>query len=182
MRKLKTLLLASFLFPLQALASDDIGLLELVNYIEYSSKLASSGQPTKTQLNKLVEAKIDFVVNLAPVTSPNAYAEEGELIRELGIGYIHIPVNWEKPPLTDLEVFFEAMTAAKDKGQRVLVHCYVNARASTFSYLWRVLKLGEDKEAARKDLLSIWNADNQFEFDEYPAWEKFISDAEAKEW
>ena len=182
MSRSKILLIAGLLFSLQAAAKEDIGLLELVNYVEYSPQLASSGQPTKAQLGGLVEAKIDLVVNLAPVTSPGAYAEEGKLIQQLGIDYVHIPVNWDAPPMADVEKFMSVMTQAKAKDQRVLVHCYVNARASAFTYLWRVLKLGDNREAARKDMLAIWNLNKGFELHNTPAWNQLINAAEEKEW
>jgi protein tyrosine phosphatase (PTP) superfamily phosphohydrolase (DUF442 family) len=178
--KLKGILIAGILLSLQVVASDEIGLLELMNYFEYSPYLASSGQPTKEQLAGLVEAEIDLVVNLAPVTEPGAYAEEGELIRRLGINYVHIPVNWDNPPLADLETFLSVMAQAKD--QRVLVHCYANARASAFAYLWRVLKVGDDREAARVDLNSIWDLNEGYELRTVPAWNEFIGTAEAKDW
>ena len=122
-------------------AEEPLGLLELFNYYEYSPSLASSGQPTRDQLPAIAAAGIEAVINLVPVDSPDAYAEEGELVRALGLDYRHIPIAWEQPTGADLEAFLAAMQAFRDK--RVLVHCYANARASAFVYLWRVRHGGD---------------------------------------
>ncbi len=174
--KLTRLLLVGTLWCSQTAANEEIGLLELVNYFEYGPYLASSGQPTMDQLPALAEADIELVINLAPVTEPGAYADEGDLIRQLGIDYVHIPVNWDDPPLSDLETFLSVMEKAK--GKRVLVHCYLNARASAFTYLWRVLKAGDDRSSAMQDLVSIWDLNEGYELRTVPVWSGFIESAE----
>ncbi|MCB0207439.1 MAG: hypothetical protein KDH89_21670, partial [Anaerolineae bacterium] len=45
----------------------------------------------------------------------------------------------------------------------------LNYRVSSFMYLYRVLRLGADEEAARWDLLSIWEPDER--------WSTFIAEA-----
>jgi uncharacterized protein (TIGR01244 family) len=158
--------------------ADDIGLIELFNYYEYSPRLASAGQPSKEQLAGIAEAGIEAVINLAPVISPGAYADEGELIRDLGMAYVHIPVDWEQPPLADLEAFLAAMDQFGDK--RILVHCAANARASVFVYLWRTLKAGHNTEEAHKTLVEIWDKNEGYELINVPHWVAFIEQAETQ--
>ena len=160
--------------------AEEIGLIELFNYFEYSTQLASSGQPTKAQLPLLKEANIGLVVNLAPVTEPGAYADEGELIKARGIDYAHMPIEWEAPTEANIRAFFSVMEQAKDK--RVLVHCYANARASAFSYLWRVLKAGDDARGARQDLITIWDYNEGYELRNVPTWSALIEQAEQQDW
>jgi uncharacterized protein (TIGR01244 family) len=169
----------TLLFCLIGLAShiqaDEIGLFELFNYYEYSPRLASSGQPTKEQLLDIAEAGITAIINLAPVTSPGAYPDEGELISGLGMEYVHIPVNWEQPPLADLATFLAAMDQFSDK--TVLVHCMANARASLFVYLWRTLRAGHNDEDAHKTMVGIWANNEGYELGIFPQWLTFIERA-----
>lgn len=160
-------------------AEEPLGLLELFNYYEYSPSLASSGQPTRDQLPAIAAAGIEAVINLVPVDSPDAYAEEGELVRALALDYRHIPIAWEQPTAADLEAFFAAMQAFRDK--RVLVHCYANARASAFVYLWRVRHGGDGGGQARTEawetLVRIWDWNAGYELRNVPTWSSFISRA-----
>lgn len=164
---------AIWLQPAVADGRLEVGLLELPNYYEYSAELLSSGQPTREQFRNIAEAGIDVVVNLAPVDSPGAFPDEGELAASLGLDYAHIPVDWEEPPPADFRQFVEVMKAHADK--RVLVHCYANARASAFVYLYQVLHLGHEDAAARPVLEEIWANNEGYELPNVPHWQAFIA-------
>jgi len=169
----------SLMVSIASQAEEPLGLLELFNYYEYSPSLASSGQPTREQLPAIAAAGIEAVINLVPVDSPDAYAEEGKLVRALALDYQHIPVAWEQPTEADLEAFFAAMQAFRDK--RILVHCYANARASAFVYLWRVRHGGDAAGQARAEawdtLVRIWDWNDGYELRNVPTWSTFISRA-----
>lgn len=51
------------------------------------------------------------------------------------------------------------------------MHCFANYRASAFTYLYRVARLGVDEVEARKDLEMVWN---DAAFVEAPQWREFI--------
>ena len=159
-------------------AADEIGLLEIFNYYEYSPRLLSSGQPTREQYPAIAEAGVEAVINLAPVTEPGAYADEGEVAAGLGLDYVHIPIDWEAPSRADLEAFFAAMARFEDK--RVLVHCYANARASAFVYLWRTLRAGADEAEAQATLRKIWDWNQGYELHNVAHWERFVTAARGK--
>jgi hypothetical protein len=55
-----------------------------------------------------------------------------------------------------------------ESSRRVFVHCAVNKRASTFVFLYRVLRLGVAREVAERDLLAVWQPDE--------VWSKFIEE------
>ena len=160
--------------------AEEIGLLELFNYYEYSDNLASSGQPTREQLPAIKAAGIEAVVNLAPVTDPGAIPEEGELFSALGIEYQHIPVDWEAPPLKDVKAFFDTMSSFH--GKKILVHCYANARASAFVYLWRTHKLGDSGPEPRATMEKIWAHNEGYEFPNVPQWQALVKAAAARDW
>ena len=154
---------------------EDVGLIQLWNYYEYSGRLLSSGQPTRDQFPEIAAAGVEAVINLAPVTAPGALADEGEVVSGLDMGYAHIPVDWDNPPLADLETFFTEME--RFTGKRVLVHCYANARASTFVYLWRTLQAGHNDARARAAMIEVWDLNEGYEFRNVEQWQRFVANA-----
>jgi hypothetical protein len=62
----------------------------------------------------------------------------------------------------------DAMDAHQN--QKVHVHCQANYRATAFITLYRIQRLGWEREKAFQDLRRIWNPD------EYPIWKKFIEE------
>ncbi|MGE0484915.1 MAG: protein tyrosine phosphatase family protein [Gammaproteobacteria bacterium] len=173
---LLTVLLLASLLP-GGTSADEVGLLELLNYYEYSPRLMSAGQPTREQFPLVAAAGVEAVINLAPLGTPGAFAEEGEVVTALGMGYAHIPVDWDDPAATDLHDFFRAMRHFD--GRRVLVHCNANARASAFVYLWRTLERHEDEPAARATMLDIWDWNAGYELRNMPQWQAFVANARA---
>ena len=109
-------------------------LTEIYNYYPLPNGLGSSGQPSPPQFADIRAAGFDVVLNLAMPTSDNALAEEGRLVSETGMTYVHIPVPWEAPSPAHLKQFFAVVDAMRDQGQEVWVHCAANYRASAFVY------------------------------------------------
>lgn len=139
----------------------------IANFLPFAPTLATAGQPTAAQFQAVQQAGYEVVINLAMPTSTNAMAEEPELVRELGMDYVAIPVVWESPTLDDLDQFFAAMATHADR--KVLVHCAKNMRVSAFVYLYRVLRLGIDPQQAEADLARIWQPN--------PTWAAFMQRA-----
>jgi len=142
---------------------------DITNLTPLAEKLFTSGQPTAAQFTELARAGVQVVINLALNTSTNALHDEAGALQELGLDYIHIPVNWDQPKAADLEKFFAAMEA--HQGQTILVHCALNYRASAFTALWRVLQQGWEVDKAFAVQRSIWS------LDEYPVWKTFVEQA-----
>jgi protein tyrosine phosphatase (PTP) superfamily phosphohydrolase (DUF442 family) len=89
------------------------------------------------------------------------------VVAALGMTYVPIPVIWEQPTLDDLAAFIATLDAYA--GRKLFVHCALNWRVSTFMYLHRVIRLGVAEDAARWDMLSIWEPD--------ATWSQLIADA-----
>jgi protein tyrosine phosphatase (PTP) superfamily phosphohydrolase (DUF442 family) len=142
---------------------------DIYNYLCYHEKLSSSGMPTAEQMQKVAEAGVELVINLAPHDVPNAIPNEAGLIHSLGMEYINIPVNWNTPTREGLNVFMDAMDA--NKGRKVHVHCEANFRASAFITMYRILRLGWSPDEAFVVMHTIWDEDA------YPVWKMFIEDA-----
>ncbi len=137
---------------------------EIQNYRELSPSLATAGQPFRHLFPAIQSAGFESVVNLAMPDSLDAIADEAELVRSMGMEHVSIPVIWEHPTLEDLDAFFVCMDGRQ--GKKLFVHCARNMRVSSFVFLYRVLRLGWTHEAARPDLLAIWQPN--------PTWQAFI--------
>lgn len=127
---------------------------EILNFLPITERLATVGQPTREQFAALRDAGYDLIVNLAPADASNALADEPELVAAQGMQYVHIPVIWNAPTLEDLTQFFTVM--AEHRERKILVHCAMNLRVSSFVYLYRVLRLNEPEPEAATALNEIW--------------------------
>jgi len=139
------------------------------NFIQVSTLIASSGQPTVDELSTIADAGYQTIVNLAVYTSDNAIPNEGDIVTGLGMSYVHIPVIWGNPTVDQFRLF----AAVMDQQQRnkVWVHCALNMRVSAFLYLYRLLCRGEPEEQARAQLSQIWQPN--------AVWNQFIADVKA---
>ena len=169
---MKTMFLASLLCVLagslaahtDAANSDEDNGFNLLNRIDYSPALTTSGQPTEAELRQIASAGYDRIIFLAFSNHPKAVAHEDDIVRGLGLQFIHIPVEWESPSPTDFAAF-AAVMQTYDSG-RTLVHCEVNFRASVFGFLYQVLFAGADVDEALSQMQSIWVPND--------TWEAFI--------
>lgn len=134
---------------------------DITNYLEITPWLGTAGMPTADQIETIADAGYQAVINLALEESPGAIADEHERVTRLGMKYIHIPVVWESPQISDLEQFFATMQQLT--GLKVFVHCVLNMRVSVFVYLYREIILKEDPEIAFQDLLKIWQPDDTWQ-------------------
>jgi protein tyrosine phosphatase (PTP) superfamily phosphohydrolase (DUF442 family) len=152
-----------FLFGTAASASTS-GVEDIVNYVEYSATLSSAGQPTAAQLESVADTGYERVVFLAFSDHDESLTNEDRLVKDLGMEYAHIPVDWDAPRNSDFRMFAGLM--AREPGKKTLVHCQVNFRASTFSFLYRVLYQDVPLGLAKEDLNSVWVPND--------TWRKFI--------
>jgi uncharacterized protein (TIGR01244 family) len=139
----------------------------ILNFQRVSPNLLTGGMPTIPQLHSAAQAGVKTVINLALPTSDNAIPNEDEIVRGLGMEYIHIPVIWEAPTPENLHAVMDALDSHRD--QPTLIHCALNYRVSCFVALYRALRLGMDVESAFAFQRQIWN------LDEYPIWKAFVA-------
>ena len=78
---------------------------------------------------------------------------DASLVKELGMEYVHIPVDFAAPTLSDFYTYAAVMQQAEKK---TLLHCQVNFRASAFSLLYRVIYQDVAIEDAKEDMNSVW--------------------------
>lgn len=144
--------LALFAVPATAASAADVS--DITNYREYSATFASAGQPTREQLELLRDEGYERIVYIAFTGSGHAYADEDEIVKELGMDYIQVPVIWDDPTPGDFYNFAGAMQS--QPGRKTLLHCQANYRASAFSFLYRVIYEGVPVATAKADMNSVW--------------------------
>jgi protein tyrosine phosphatase (PTP) superfamily phosphohydrolase (DUF442 family) len=137
-----------------------------INYVENTAHVGSSGMPTEHQFSEIAHSGYDVVVNLVPAGSVGAHPDEQELVERTRMRYFGIPVSYTAPRAEDFEQFVRAVR--QSDGKRVLVHCQLGWRASTFVFLYRVTEQGEDPDVAFEDVLRVWSPASH--------WRAFIRD------
>ena len=149
-----TRVLCSVMMIIGLASSATAAVSEISNFQEYSEQFASSGQPTKRQLQDLKDAGFERIIYIAFTSSGKAYDDEDEQVKELGMDYVQIPVDWENPTRSDFYAFAGVMQTGAT--QKTLLHCQVNFRASAFSFLYRVVYGGVPVAEAKADMNTVW--------------------------
>jgi len=125
------------------------------NVVVISPRVVTSGQPTAEALAHLAEQGFKAVIYLAPPTVPDAIPNESDIVRRQGLEFVNIPIAFGEPADADFEQFVEAMNRFGDR--KVLVHCQVNMRASTMTFLYRVIVGRESPEQAYESVARVWS-------------------------
>jgi uncharacterized protein (TIGR01244 family) len=137
-----------------------------LNYVPVTAQLGTAGMPRRAQFARLAGAGYQVVINLAPDGVTGAHADEARLAAAAGLAYHHVPVEFAQP--TAAQYAAVAALLRRHRGERVLVHCQVNMRASVMVFLYRTIELGEDVDRAYDDVLRIWQPSH--------AWRRLIRD------
>tara|TARA_B110000858_G_scaffold115070_1_gene131509 strand:- start:25866 stop:26447 length:582 start_codon:yes stop_codon:yes gene_type:complete len=132
----------------------DPTLAEIVNFRQYSPSFASSGQPSREQFAAIAENGFERIVYIAFTNNQNALADADQVIKGLGMEYMQVPVDFDRPLPADFYAFADSMRRNIEK--KTLLHCQVNARASAFSFLYRVLYEDVPITEAKQDMNSVW--------------------------
>lgn len=138
----------------------------IYHFYKVSDRLSCAGQPTEDQLRQLASEKYEVIINLGLLNTRYSLPNEAGLVRELGIEYHHIPVNFEKPELTELSDFINLMNRRHDK--KTMVHCAANYRASVFTGLY-LLAAGQLNKEEMDDLIDdVWQPNT--------VWSRFLEE------
>jgi protein tyrosine phosphatase (PTP) superfamily phosphohydrolase (DUF442 family) len=131
-----------------------------INYVEVSTRIGTAGMPTRKQIGRMAEVGSQVVINLAPSDAMGSHDDEAALVAAQGMAYEHLPVDFANPTAADY-VQFELLMKKHDD-RRVLVHCQIALRAPVFTYLYRVLELGEDPDLAYEAVQRVWQPSHQW--------------------
>jgi protein tyrosine phosphatase (PTP) superfamily phosphohydrolase (DUF442 family) len=138
---------------------------DIFNFLTITDSLSTSGQPTEAQLSALAEEEYELIINLAFHDDPRySLKDETSYVKSLGIEYIHIPVQFDKPLKSDLVSFCNAIAANKNK--KIHIHCAANMRVTAFLGLYFLIRERKSKKEAFKPMCQIWKPDS--------VWSSFI--------
>ena len=106
---------------------------KILNYVKINELISTSGQPKIEELELIANEGFEVVINLAMPTTSNALENEDKIVSSLNMSYIHIPVDFENPKISDLKLFLNVLQALG--ANKVWIHCAKNYRVSAFMYV-----------------------------------------------
>lgn len=107
-----------------------------------------TGQPTREELGRLAQAGFKTVVNLRMAGEPNqplSPKAEGDVARQAGLNYLHIPVASTDPRPEQVDQFRAQLAELPGP---VLVHCASGKRSGAFAILQLAIREGLSGEEA----------------------------------
>lgn len=146
--------------------------MDAVNTIKVFDWLYTSGQISENDIVQFNKDGFTTIINLAMPNSTNAIKGEAEIVANLHMNYINIPVEWEMPEVEQFVLCAGLLSELHAQGHKVWLHCAMNMRVSAFVYLYRKLVLKQSEEEAVHPMIDVWTPN--------PVWQEFIDEVVAK--
>ena len=127
---------------------------KILNYIKINELISTSGQPKIEELELIANEGFEVVINLAMPTTSNALKNEDKIVSSLNMSYIHIPVDFENPRISDLKLFLNILQALG--ANKVWIHCAKNYRVSAFMYVYHKYILHTPFEEIDLSIFEKW--------------------------
>ena len=127
---------------------------KILNYVKINELISTSGQPKIEELELIANEGFEVVINLAVATTSNALENEDKIVSSLNMSYIHIPVDFENPKISDLKLFLNVLQALG--ANKVWIHCAKNYRVSAFMYVYHKYILHTPFEQIDLSIFDIW--------------------------
>ena len=127
---------------------------KILNYVKINELISTSGQPKIEELELIANEGFEVVINLAVATTSNALENEDKIVSSLNMSYIHIPVDFENPKISDLKLFLNILQALG--ANKVWIHCAKNYRVSAFMYVYHKYILHTPFEEINLSIFDIW--------------------------
>lgn len=130
-------------------------------FIQIQDDLATSGQPTMRDFENLADAGYQVVINLGLHEADYALSNEPLWVEQLGMKYIHIPVDFQKPAINDFIHFLNTVNIEQDK--KLFIHCAENKRVSVFVALYLVISRQLSQTEGWNLILRAWEPNLDWE-------------------
>ena len=127
---------------------------KILNYIKINELISTSGQPNIEELKHIANEGFEVIINLGLQSSSNALENENKIVTDLDMTYIHIPVNFENPKLSDLKLFLTILQSLESN--KVWIHCSKNYRVSAFMYVYHKYVLHTPFEQIDLSIFEDW--------------------------
>lgn len=117
------------------------------NFYQIDHSLYRSEQPS-AELSQLIQAHhIDVMINL------RARHKDPKIVQDPSIEYVHIPIHTWQINREDLLQVMRTIQQAKQKQQKVLIHCYHGSdRTGASVAMYRIIFQGWSIEAAKQEM------------------------------
>jgi protein tyrosine phosphatase (PTP) superfamily phosphohydrolase (DUF442 family) len=143
---------------------------QIFNAIQIDDQILTAGQPSEDQLQDLSSEGYKVVINLATIDPRYSLNDEEKSCNNLGMTYVHIPVEWTAPKVDDYQEFKNAM--GKSTQQKTLIHCAANYRVTAFYSIYAKQTLGWTDEQAKALRAQIWESNPDWKMDDI--WREYI--------
>lgn len=117
--------------------------------------LFSSAQPSAEQLKLIKEFSCSTVINLALTNASNHLENEDRICLDLGLNYIHIPIDWEMPSAEQCLLVLDLIDHLV-QNEIIWIHCAKNKRVSCLMYVYRQFYMNMDMPTSQDLLHEIW--------------------------
>ncbi len=131
------------------------------NYVRLTPDIGTAGQPRRDQFELISNAGFETVINIAMPDHADSIDDEGRLVTELGMNYLHLPVPFDRPEADHLRQFCALLDA--QQGRQLFVHCIMNYRVSAFMYHYLRWRQGYSEQQARSPIFEIWQVEPQWQ-------------------
>jgi len=121
-------------------------------FLQVTPEFCTGGQPRVEHYAMLKSKGVKTVLNLRQPSEHRA-DEEKQLVEELGMKYVNIPVDYQNPTPETVDEFLKI---TDDKASRpMFVHCTAAIRAGAYWAIRRVLRDGMTWEAALEEAKKV---------------------------
>ena len=127
---------------------------KILNHIKINELISTSGQLKIEEFQIIANEGFEVVINLAVPTTSNSLENEDKIVANLNMSYIHIPVNFENPKISDLKLFLNILQSLG--ANKVWIHCAKNYRVSAFMYVYNKYILHTPFEQIDLSIFDIW--------------------------
>lgn len=127
---------------------------KILNHIKINELISTSGQLKIEEFELIANEGFEVVINLAVPMTLNSLEDEDKIVSNLNMSYIHIPVSFETPKISDLKLFLNILQSLG--ANKVWIHCAKNYRVSAFMYVYHKYILNTPFEEIDLSIFDIW--------------------------
>jgi len=124
----------------------------ITNFLRVNEQICTGGQPAMEDLAKMKAEGIRVIINLRQASEFDAAAEEAKA-KEVGLKYVHIPVNGREMKDEYAEAFLKATDDPENRP--AFIHCTTANRVGALWMIRRVLRDGWTMEKAEEEARRI---------------------------
>lgn len=128
---------------------------QIPNFCYIHPHLLTSSQPNSEQLTLIKAYGVDTIINLGLSNETQALAQQDQHCLDLGLNYIHIPIDWECPRDEQCLLVLDLIHALAQE-KIVWLHCNDYQRVSCLIYIYQQFAMQIDIASAEQYLHHTW--------------------------